>query len=449
VTTAWNALLNGGILSAFQALAVWLALRLSPRSVLPASARYLIWWSVLAAAIALPALYLPVQDRLQLVEFHLGSPAPRAAGSTALPRAASVQRSGFRLPAPIQLPGARWLPRIQALWILTSTLLLARLLLGYFALCRKSARAADAPVHLRARFAGVGRPGVRLAGSAEINIPVAAGPHRPTILIPVRLFHQLSPGDLECIVLHEAAHLARRDDWALMLQRTLEGVFALHPVVRWIARQIDLEREIACDDRVVATTGRPRWYADCLTRTVALCGGVRPALAANMADDWLHLSRRVELLVDQSRNARTRLLTLRILAGAAVLAAAAAVVARTPELVAFAVPPAPAARMAESIAEKRPEIIMNHRTARNLGRKLVLAAAGTAAMATGTAVAPAEAQQATVQSPLKFPAIILYFDLATMPKQDQARAVASARKFLQTRASGPDLMAVCVYNGAT
>ena len=33
-----------------------------------------------------------------------------------------------------------------------------------------------------------------------------------------------------------------------LVQRILEALFALHPMVRWIARRIDLEREIACDD---------------------------------------------------------------------------------------------------------------------------------------------------------------------------------------------------------
>src|SRR5260370_42364254 len=75
--------------------------------------------------------------------------------------------------------------------------------------------------------------------------------------------------------LHEAAHLARGDDVALVLQRLLQAVFALHPVVHWIARRIDLEREIACDDFVVEATGQPRPYAACLTRVVELTGGGR------------------------------------------------------------------------------------------------------------------------------------------------------------------------------
>ena len=99
---------------------------------------------------------------------------------------------------------------------------------------------------------------------------MVAGLRRPSILIPARLLDELEEAELDQIGLHEAAHLARRDDYALLFQRVIEALFALHPVVRWIARQIDLEREIACDDLVVEATGRPRSYASCLTRVVEL-----------------------------------------------------------------------------------------------------------------------------------------------------------------------------------
>jgi len=146
--------------------------------------------------------------------------------------------------------------------------------------------------------------------------------------------------DLEQIGRHEAAHLARRDDCSLFVQRVIEALFALHPVVRWLTRQIDLEREIACDDIAVGSTERAWSYADCLTRTVALCGGVRTSLAAaNVADGRSHLSRRVELLVDRSRSGRTEILRGRCAVIAVALVCLAGLLAKAPLLLAFAVPP--------------------------------------------------------------------------------------------------------------
>src|SRR5260370_21934325 len=98
--------------------------------------------------------------------------------------------------------------------------------------------------------------------------------------------------------LHEAAHLARGDDVALIFQRLLQAVFALHPVVHWIARRIDLEREIACDDFVVEATGQPRPYAACLTRVVELTGGVRPPPVAPAPEAPSHPTTRVKKLHD-------------------------------------------------------------------------------------------------------------------------------------------------------
>src|SRR5260370_34684572 len=111
--------------------------------------------------------------------------------------------------------------------------------------------------------------------------------------------------------LHEAAHLARGDDVALVLQRLLQAVFALHPVVHWIARRIDLEREIACDDFVVEATGQPRPYAACLTRVVELTGGVRPPLVAPPAEKRSPLATRAEMLLDKNRHSGTHLLEVR------------------------------------------------------------------------------------------------------------------------------------------
>src|ERR1035438_6784326 len=263
--------------------------------------------------------------------FHDAIPAPRTAEEAAAPAAQALPAAvapHARLAEwrPIEIHRGWWLRMLPMAWVLGSLLLLIRLTASYAALCRKSGRAINAPESMQTRagnwLALLGARGrtVRLAISAEISVPVATGPRRPSILIPAQLFEELGDDDLEHIGLHEAAHLARRDDYALMAQRVLESVLALHPVVRWITRQIDLEREIACDDLVVEATGCPRLYAACLTRSLALCGGVRASIAAaNVADDRSHLSRRVKLLVDRGRRTVTRVRAARLAAFAVAL----------------------------------------------------------------------------------------------------------------------------------
>lgn len=141
---------------------------------------------------------------------------------------------------------------------------------------------------------------------------------------------------LDQIGLHEAAHLARRDDYSLVLQRLIEALFALHPVVRWIGRQIELEREIACDDFVLAVTGKSRSYASCLARMVELTAGASVSPAAAAAGS--HLARRVEMLFDKTRHAGTRLLKARLTAVVAAVALLAFTAAQSPGLLAFGTP---------------------------------------------------------------------------------------------------------------
>ncbi len=121
---------------------------------------------------------------------------------------------------------------------------------------------------------------------------MAVGPFRQAILIPAKLFATLTESDLDQIVRHEATHLARRDDYTLFLQRIVEAIFAPHAVVRWITRQLDLEREIACDDAVARSSENCADRTPIgLTRMVQACGGVRSSLAAAaFADSRSHLS---------------------------------------------------------------------------------------------------------------------------------------------------------------
>ena len=347
---------NGAMVSALLTAAVWLALRLAPRRRLNAATRYAFWWATLAATLALSVLYLRTPEDGRVAPIMVATPTILSApGSVGLRPARGRLAVGPQ--ATGQSPGAVWMPArvsftavsqpqwIAMGWLAVSLFLVGRLIVSWVLLDRRRARASGAPAALCAqaeRWLARCRParsGVRLASSMEIAIPIAVGPRCPSILIPSRLFKELDDVDLGQIVLHEAAHLARRDDYALLVERLIEALFALHPVVRWITRQIDLEREVACDDFVVEATGQPRSYASCLTRMVELCGGVRASLAgATAAGDRSHLARRVDRLLDKSRHTGTRLLKVRLGAMVAVLVAAAWTVGRTPGLVAFAMP---------------------------------------------------------------------------------------------------------------
>lgn len=109
--------------------------------------------------------------------------------------------------------------------------------------------------------------------------------------------------------------------------------------MRWISRQIHLEREIACDDAVISLTGLARPYAACLTHAAELAGGFPASpVAAAATDERPHLAKRVEMLLDRTRHKGARVLGMRFAVLAAGIILLGLAFAKTPRLAAFAAP---------------------------------------------------------------------------------------------------------------
>jgi beta-lactamase regulating signal transducer with metallopeptidase domain len=100
--------------------------------------------------------------------------------------------------------------------------------------------------------------------SDRVNTPTAVGLVSPAVVIPDWLLKELSEEELHQTLLHELEHLRRWDDWSNLAQKVVKTLFFFHPAVWWIEKKISLEREMACDDAVLAESGSPRAYAACL-----------------------------------------------------------------------------------------------------------------------------------------------------------------------------------------
>ena len=178
---------------------------------------------------------------------------------------------------------------------------------------------------------------VRLAFSSSITMPAVVGYRRPVVLLPDTLAAKLSSEELDGILLHELAHVRRRDDWAIAAQRFIQAVFALHPLVHLVASKMELQREVACDDWVLRTQ-QARVYASSLTSVAEFC--LRPAHSGLMGlamERPSQLGERVELLLDQTRPVTTRI-SLRWLSGfASALGLAMILSLQLPEVMAFPV----------------------------------------------------------------------------------------------------------------
>ena len=97
---------------------------------------------------------------------------------------------------------------------------------------------------------GLSRP-VRLATHRAIASPVVIGGIRPCILVPPD-WDAWPAAHRRASLLHELAHLARGDDWAKLGQELISPVFFFHPLVHWLLGRLDRERELLCDEVVVA-----------------------------------------------------------------------------------------------------------------------------------------------------------------------------------------------------
>src|SRR5205814_5309 len=112
-----------------------------------------------------------------------------------------------------------------------------------------------------------------------------------------------------------------------------------HPVAAWVLRRIEREREIACDDWVVAATGSPRPYAQSLARLFELCTSQRRMLlASGIAGSGSQLGDRIALLLQRGRAFTAQVSLPRVAISAAVLVVMVAALARTPSWIAFAQP---------------------------------------------------------------------------------------------------------------
>jgi hypothetical protein len=186
-------------------------------------------------------------------------------------------------------------------------------------------------------------------------MPVAIGFQHPAVVLPEALLADLTAPELDHVLLHELAHIARRDDWTNLLARLAWAVLALHPVAAWVLRQIDRQRELACDDWVVAATGAAHPYAASLARLFELCTSRRRALlASGIADGGSQLGDRIAMLLRRGRQFNPQASALRVSVCAAAMLILVVAGARAPAWIAFAQAPRPVSQAEAEAIEKVP-----------------------------------------------------------------------------------------------
>jgi bla regulator protein BlaR1 len=174
-------------------------------------------------------------------------------------------------------------------------------------------RAAAAFAQARWRWSSI--PPIDLAISNEAYGPGVWRIWRPVIVLPEGIVNRLTDAELEVVLMHELAHVRRRDNLFGAAQLLIGALAWFHPLVWLIDRRLLAEREMACDEEVLRRGGDPAHYTSGLLKIVQFgLGWSTPSMAGATGSD---LKRRI----DNMRNVKRIRLTpwRRVTFGATVL----------------------------------------------------------------------------------------------------------------------------------
>jgi BlaR1 peptidase M56 len=146
------------------------------------------------------------------------------------------------------------------------------------------------------RQMGIGVP-VSAWLSSLVDVPLTLGCLKPIILLPVAMISHLTPQQVEAILVHELAHIRRKDYLVHLVATVLEGLFFFNPFSRLLISQLKKEREHCCDDLVLQFRYDPQSYVSALLSLATRSRQTqRVAMAATGSGDQLLLQRAKRIL---------------------------------------------------------------------------------------------------------------------------------------------------------
>ena len=228
----------------------------------------------------------------------------------AVTAAAGVGQEGVSLLNVLQEYFNRHMPLIVGVWLLGVLLLVLRLAGGFLVNARiKAKHTAEAPPYWQARLKTLARKinlkkAVLLKESAIARLPMTIGYLKPIVFVPMGLLTGLPQDQVEALLAHELAHIARRDYLVNIFQSVVDIVFFYHPAVHWISSFVRHEREHCCDDMAVVTMGNSRSFARALTN-IHDWGFAQPGFAMNLARNDHKLFHRIRRITKMKNKGTT------------------------------------------------------------------------------------------------------------------------------------------------
>lgn len=251
--------------------------------------RTLLWNYGLVALLLLPPASLLLPDwHVPLLPFRFeGAPAevafvaevvPFASDRMPVPMAEVLQLSPGQGPSDAShIPRAwpQWPEVVLGIYALGVGIGLFRFALGWWRV-----RALRLQVH---RFAGVDlmvrldrwcrsldiHQAIDIGISHTIRVPTVIGIVRPLIVVPGDLAAKGAKADWDGILVHELAHVKRRDTLWNAVGLVVSALYWYHPLVHWARCDLADAREYACDDWAVSALGHAGAYATTLLEVTA------------------------------------------------------------------------------------------------------------------------------------------------------------------------------------
>ncbi len=230
----------------------------------------------------------------------------------------SVTGESSRL-LPEEPPHLAWWQGVGALaawlWAIGTVVALLRLGRGYLALVRfccrltpLSDRGPETAARQAAHTVGLRKP-PPLFLSCRVTVPLSIGLIKPAIVLPEAMAEESDAEQLQVVLLHEMAHIARCDQWVGLGQRLAAVLFWWNPLVYRVGFELAELREEICDDYVmlVHDGGQrlARILVDLAERTT-----IRPLLPLTIGilePRRTGLAGRITRLLDKERNMETRM----------------------------------------------------------------------------------------------------------------------------------------------
>jgi beta-lactamase regulating signal transducer with metallopeptidase domain len=196
-------------------------------------------------------------------------------------------------------------PMVLAAWALGCAIILARWITRWVKIRR--ALRQSSPFNLSAPI-----PVRSSSGTLE---PGVVGVFSPVLLMPAGIERHLDPVQMQSIVLHEMAHVRRRDNLTACIQMLVETLFWFYPLVWWIGGCLLREREGACDEAVIAAGCSPAAYAEGILKVCRFYLQSPLACAAGVAG--ADLKRRIEAIMTPRRLRQLGAVGTSLISGAA------------------------------------------------------------------------------------------------------------------------------------